>query len=219
MATAFGGTVRGWRERSVFSRWDICEVSPMARSRAPSSGCSMRPNPGSICGSGYRVCSVRRRTCWPPTAERRRRLCPVGGAPQEQKAGPGAHRRRTMDQTVEKTIDRLSDLLDRANKAAQDLEVKDRLTDAVAALRRTRLTQDEDAGIERFVTGLLIGVAVGFGLALLLAPKTGEEMRDDLMQRGIELRDRAGELASRMPFGDGEQGRTEKAPTDQPGIA
>jgi len=26
-----------------------------------------------------------------------------------------------MDQTVEKTIDRLSDLLDRANKAAQDL--------------------------------------------------------------------------------------------------
>jgi len=143
----------------------------------------------------------------------------VGGAPQEQKAGPGAHRRRTMDQTVEKTIDRLSDLLDRANKAAQDLEVKDRLTDAVAALRRTRLTQDEDAGIERFVTGLLIGVAVGFGLALLLAPKSGEEMRDDLMQRGIELRDRAGELAQRMPFGDGEQGRTEKASTDQPGIA
>jgi len=122
-----------------------------------------------------------------------------------------------MDQTVEKTIDRLSDLLDRANKAAQDLEVKDRLTDAVAALRRTRLTQDEDAGIERFVTGLLIGVAVGFGLALLLAPKSGEEMRDDLMQRGIELR--AGELAQRMPFGDGEQGRTEKASTDQPGIA
>src|SRR5947199_180159 len=144
---------------------------------------------------------------------------PPAGQLREQKAGPGAHRRMTMDQTVEKTIDRLSDLLDRANKAAQDLEVKDRLTDAVAALRRTRITQDEDAGIERFVTGLLIGVAVGFGLALLLAPKSGEEMRDDLMQRGIELRDRAGELAQRMPFGDGEQGRTEKASTDQPGIA
>src|SRR5207247_11345230 len=113
----------------------------------------------------------------------------------------------------------LGALSDRANKAGEVLEGKDRLTGAVAARRRTRLTQDEDAGIERFVTGLLIGVAVGFGLALLLAPKTGEEMRDDLMQRGIELRDRAGELASRMPFGDGEQGRTEKAPTDQPGIA
>ena len=124
-----------------------------------------------------------------------------------------------MDQTVEKTIDRLSELLERATKAAQDLEVKDRLSDAVAALRRTRITQDEDAGAERFVTGLLIGVAVGFGLALLLAPKSGEQMRDDLMQRGIELRDRAGELASRMPFGDGEQGRAEKEPSDRPGIA
>jgi hypothetical protein len=124
-----------------------------------------------------------------------------------------------MDQTVEKTIDRLGDLLDRATKVAQDLEVKDRLSDAVAALRRTRVTQEEDTGAERFVTGLLIGVAVGFGLALLLAPKSGEEMRDDLMQRGIELRDRAGELASKMPFGDGEQGRVEKASTDQPGIA
>jgi len=124
-----------------------------------------------------------------------------------------------MDQTVEKTIDRLSDWLDRANKAAQDFEVKDRLSDAVSALRRTRITQDDDAGVERFVTGLLIGVAVGFGLALLLAPKTGEEMRDDLMQRGIELRDRAGELASRMPFGDGEQGSPERAATNKPGTA
>ena len=119
-----------------------------------------------------------------------------------------------MDQTVEKTIDRLTELLDRANKVAQDLEVKDRLTDAVAALRRTRITQDEESGIERFVTGMLVGVAVGFGLALLLAPKSGEEMRDDLMQRGIELRDRAGELASRMPFGDGEPGRAEKASSE-----
>ena len=91
-----------------------------------------------------------------------------------------------MDQTVEKTMDRLSELLERATKAAQDLEVKDRLSDAVSALRRTRVTQEEETGVERFVTGLLIGVAVGFGLALLLAPKTGEEMRDDLMQRGIE---------------------------------
>ena len=125
-----------------------------------------------------------------------------------------------MDQTVEKTIDRLSELLDRATKTAQDLEVKDRLTDAVSALRRTRITQDDDSGVERFVTGLLLGVAVGFGLALLLAPKSGEEMRDDLMQRGIELRDRAGGLASKMSFGDGEQGgRPEKASTDQPGIA
>lgn len=119
-----------------------------------------------------------------------------------------------MDQTVEKTIDRLTELLERANKVAQDLEVKDRLGEAVAALRRTRVTQEQESGAERFVTGLLVGVAVGFGLALLLAPKSGEEMRDDLMQRGIELRDRAGGIAQRMPFGDGEQGRAEKASTE-----
>lgn len=124
-----------------------------------------------------------------------------------------------MEQTVDKAVDRLSELLERATKVANDLEVKDRLSDAVAALRRTRVTQDEDSGAERFVTGLLIGVAVGFGLALLLAPKSGEQMREDLMQRGIELRDRAGELASRVPLGDGEPGRGEKAATDKPGIA
>jgi YtxH-like protein len=131
-----------------------------------------------------------------------------------------------MEQTVDKAVDRLSELLDlatktvdRASKTAKDLEVGDRLSDAVSALRRTRVTQEDDSGIERFMTGMLIGVAVGFGLALLLAPKTGEEMRDDLMQRGIELRDRAGDLASKMPFGDGEQARAEKATTDQPGIA
>jgi YtxH-like protein len=117
-----------------------------------------------------------------------------------------------MEQTVDKTVERLSDILDRATKAAQDLELKDRLGDAVAALRRTRLRQaDDDAGIERFVTGLLVGVAVGFGLALLLAPKTGEEMREDLMQRGIELRDRASGLAARVPFGDGGEKTTSEA--------
>src|SRR5438270_11766242 len=120
-----------------------------------------------------------------------------------------------MDQTVDKTVDRLSELLDRATKVAQDLEVKDRLADAVSALRRTRVTQEDDAGIERFVTGLLVGGAAGFGLALLLAPQSGEELRDDLMQRGIELRDPAGELASWTPFRDGDPGRLEKASTGE----
>src|SRR5919204_5427232 len=114
-------------------------------------------------------------------------------------------RRRQMEQTVEKTIDRLSDMLERATKAAQDLEVKDRLSDAVSALRRTRVPVAEESGIEKFMTGLLVGVAVGFGLALLLAPKSGEELREDLMQKGIELRDRAGQLTQKQ-FGNGEGG-------------
>jgi len=53
-------------------------------------------------------------------------------------------------------------------------------------------------------------LCIGFGLALLLAPKSGEEMREDLMQRGIELRDRASGLAARVPFGDG----GEKTPSE-----
>jgi hypothetical protein len=124
-----------------------------------------------------------------------------------------------MEQTVEKAIERLGDMLDRATKAAQDLEVKDRLSDAVSALRRTSPIEEE-SGIEKFMTGLLVGVAVGFGLALLLAPKSGEELRGDLMQKGIELRDKAGQLASRQ-MGDGGsmgEGRTVKA-SDQTGIA
>ena len=124
---------------------------------------------------------------------------------------------KTVEKTVEKTMSRLSDVLDRVTKAAEDLEVKDRVQDAVAALRRTRVTQEEDSGAEKFMTGLLIGVAVGFGLALLLAPKSGEEMREDLMQKGIELRDRATQITGRQ-MGDGE-GLGEKSQSSESGIA
>ncbi|TMD12879.1 MAG: YtxH domain-containing protein [Chloroflexi bacterium] len=124
---------------------------------------------------------------------------------------------KTVEKSVEKTMNRLSDLLERVTKAADDLEVKDRVQDAVAALRRTRVTQEEDSGAEKFMTGLLIGVAVGFGLALLLAPKSGEEMREDLMQKGIELRDRASQITGR-PLGDGE-GLGEKSQSSESGIA
>ena len=125
---------------------------------------------------------------------------------------------KTVEKTVEKAIGRLSELLERATRAAEDLDVKDRLQDAVAALRRTRVTQEADSGVEKFMTGLLIGVAVGFGLALLLAPKSGEELREDLMQKGIELRDRATQMTSRSQFGDGE-GLGDKSPSSESGIA
>jgi gas vesicle protein len=124
---------------------------------------------------------------------------------------------KTLEKTVEKTMSRLSEVLERVAKTAEDLEVKDRVQDAVAALRRTRVTQEEDSGAEKFMTGLLIGVAVGFGLALLLAPKSGEELREDLMQKGIELRDRASQLTGR-PLGDGE-GLGEKSQSSESGIA
>jgi gas vesicle protein len=116
---------------------------------------------------------------------------------------------------AQKTAD---EVVTRAQKTADDLELKDRLGDALAALTRTRVTQRDDSGVEKFMTGLLLGVAAGFGLALLLAPKSGEEMREDLMQKGIELKDRA-QSQLRSQFGDGEAGTQRVGQSGETGIA
>lgn len=48
-----------------------------------------------------------------------------------------------------------------------------------------------------FVPGFLLGGLVGAAAALLLTPRSGEEARDTLMDRGIELKGKAGEVASK----------------------
>lgn len=116
---------------------------------------------------------------------------------------------------AQKTAD---EVVTRAQKTADDLELKDRFSDALSALTRTRVTTRDDSGVEKFMTGLLVGVAVGFGLALLLAPKSGEEMREDLMQKGIELKDRA-QSQLRGQFGDGEAGGQRVGQSGETGIA
>ena len=52
---------------------------------------------------------------------------------------------------------------------------------------------DDSRGWE-FLTGFLLGTVVGAAVALLLAPQSGEETRDLIRERGIELGGRAGEL-------------------------
>ena len=47
-----------------------------------------------------------------------------------------------------------------------------------------------------FVTGFLIGGIVGFVAGILLAPKSGEETRAIILERGGEWRDKAEELAA-----------------------
>ena len=47
-----------------------------------------------------------------------------------------------------------------------------------------------------FITGFLIGGVVGFVAGILLAPKSGEETRAIIMERGGEWRDKAEELAA-----------------------
>ena len=58
--------------------------------------------------------------------------------------------------------------------------------------------QDDNAG---FAVGLITGAIVGAGLALLLAPKSGAALRDDLGESWTTLRDAVGrryrELAER----------------------
>jgi gas vesicle protein len=44
-----------------------------------------------------------------------------------------------------------------------------------------------------FVVGAVIGAAVGAGLALLFAPKSGKELRGDINQGTVQVRDRASE--------------------------
>ena len=52
---------------------------------------------------------------------------------------------------------------------------------------------DDSRGWE-FLTGFLLVTVVGAAVALLFAPKSGEETRELIRERGIELKGRAAEL-------------------------
>ncbi|HNS52561.1 MAG TPA: YtxH domain-containing protein [Anaerolineae bacterium] len=49
-----------------------------------------------------------------------------------------------------------------------------------------------------FVVGFLIGALAGAAAAILMAPKSGEETRGLLRERGIELRDHADQLGAEV---------------------
>lgn len=53
----------------------------------------------------------------------------------------------------------------------------------------------KDGGSGDFVAGFLFGAFVGAALALLFAPAPGDELRNQLHDRGIELKDRAETLS------------------------
>ncbi|MEA3407850.1 MAG: YtxH domain-containing protein [Chloroflexota bacterium] len=54
----------------------------------------------------------------------------------------------------------------------------------------------ENSGSGDFVAGFLLGAFVGAVLAFLFAPAPGEETREKLREKGIELRQRAEEWSS-----------------------
>jgi gas vesicle protein len=55
---------------------------------------------------------------------------------------------------------------------------------------------DSNSELGSFIAGFLIGGIIGAGMALIMAPQSGEETREMLRERGIELKNRADETAS-----------------------
>lgn len=54
---------------------------------------------------------------------------------------------------------------------------------------------DNNGDLGSFLAGFLIGGLIGAGVALLMAPQSGEETREMIKDKSIELRDRAYETA------------------------
>ncbi|MFN2297337.1 MAG: YtxH domain-containing protein [Anaerolineales bacterium] len=55
---------------------------------------------------------------------------------------------------------------------------------------------DSDSDLGAFMAGFLLGGMIGAGVALLLAPQSGEETREMLRERSIELKGRAEQAAT-----------------------
>ncbi|MCJ7535901.1 MAG: YtxH domain-containing protein [Anaerolineales bacterium] len=55
---------------------------------------------------------------------------------------------------------------------------------------------DNSGDLGSFLAGFVIGGLIGAGVALLMAPQSGEETRALIGEKSIELRDRAAETAS-----------------------
>jgi gas vesicle protein len=49
----------------------------------------------------------------------------------------------------------------------------------------------ENSNVSTILSALAIGALVGAGIALLFAPQSGTETRDQIAQRGREMKDRA----------------------------
>jgi gas vesicle protein len=74
------------------------------------------------------------------------------------------------------------------------MQPEDRFDFDTAREDRCRWRSHEDGfGGGRFLLGILAGAAVGAGLAILFAPQSGEESRDDIRHAGETLRDKTTE--------------------------
>ena len=63
---------------------------------------------------------------------------------------------------------------------------------------------DNSGDLGSFLAGFVIGGIIGSGVALLMAPQSGEETRALIGEKSIELRDRAAETATDVQTRAGE---------------
>lgn len=60
------------------------------------------------------------------------------------------------------------------------------------------MAENSGGDLGSFLAGFVIGGLIGAGVALLMAPQSGEETRALIADKSIELRDRAAETASEV---------------------
>lgn len=68
--------------------------------------------------------------------------------------------------------------------------------------------QDERSGLLYLLAGIGLGALIGAVIALLFAPKSGEEIRSDLSQRVHDLSEKVRDLANQLYERGGETVRT-----------
>jgi len=73
---------------------------------------------------------------------------------------------------------------------------EEQLVEELERLRRQLAERgDSDGGIMGFLGGLALGTLVGGALAIVFAPQSGEQTREQLRETSIELKDRATQVA------------------------
>ena len=93
------------------------------------------------------------------------------------------------------------------------LERADAARRRAAGIDLEQLQREEEAESSGFFAGFALGVVVGAILALVFAPLKGEQTREFVAERAVQLKDRATDLVAQAR-GDA----AETAPDDEPAI-
>jgi gas vesicle protein len=106
------------------------------------------------------------------------------------RAAVGSQIKDTVDDLTDKAASRYDDVSDAVASKYED--AVDRLEDAAAAI------QGKSYWASR-VTGFLLGVGVGAGLGILLAPASGAETRESVRDTAVDVTNRIRRSVTKMP--------------------